>query len=814
MNRHGTGSIIDDPRRARMVDGVTDAPATAPKRWGGSVGGLLIDALQLIICTAAVVIGSVAYGPFFIDSGYLPTVAGAAVLGTLCGSGVVRWRRPPGLAWLLSVVVFGLYAVYLVYPQTTSSGLPGPAAVAAVGDGLLNGLARMLTVTPPADVQGELLILPIAVAFAAAFASAVSCARSSVLLPLLPPLLVFLTALLLSANAAPFRWRTTLAFLGCALALILLRTNRVGGDRGGSTAPVGRSAWRSTGGPLLLGVPVVVGVTLLAVTATGALPIGDGSTRFDPRAARPIPLTIQAQLNPLVGVREQLQLPAPVDVFTIRAGDGGQIPIDRIRTAALDSYDGVQWVSTARFVRTGSTLPAGPGMTDPTRLTMDVTLTGALPAPFLPEFGRPVSIQATDVGFDPATGLLATDAPTLDGYRYRLTGDYVAATADPAAAPDPQPAGDRSMTDLPDLPGDPAANLRTLAQQWTAGQASPDAQLTAIADRMRQFSYAPDAAPGHSYAALDRFVDTTDPGVDRRVTEEQTAAAFTIMARTLGYPTRVAVGYRLDPQRVVDGTLTVTTRDADAWAEVAFTGRGWVPFQVTPPRQGDPPPPPVTPQPNDQVTITPAPPTGSGPPATGGTMMGTAVSWTIALAVLLPLLLIIAAVGAVAAVKQWRRNRRSRTGSTADRIIGAWRESTDRLLEHGMRISTVRTPTDIGEDTTERFGEDAGTQVTTLAPILSHALYAADEPDEAAAATAWDLESELHAILDSRSPWWAAALFWVDPRPLWHRQRPRSRRTPRTAPSPSPSPHHTPTNSTPGGASLEPDDTRPPVDGG
>ena len=450
-------------------------------------------------------------------------------------------------------------------------------------------------------------------------------------------------------------------------------------------------------------------------------------------------------------------------------------------------------------------------MTDPTRLTMNVTLTGALPAPFLPEFGRPVSIQAAQMGFDPATGLLATDAPTLDGYQYRLTSDYAA--PDPAAVPDPHPAGDRSMTDLPDLPGDPAADLRTLAQQWTAGQTSPYAQLTAIADRMRQFSYALDAAPGHSYAALDRFVDTTDPGVDRRVTEEQTAAAFTIMARTLGYSARVAVGYRLDRQRAVDGTLTVTTRDADAWAEVAFTGRGWVPFQVTPPRQGDPPPPPVTPQADDQVTINPAP-TGSGPAAAaGGTTMGTAISWTIALAVLLPLLLMIAAVGGVAAVKQWRRSRRSRTGSPADRIIGAWRESTDRLLEHGMRINAVRTPTDIGQDTAERFGQDAGKQVTTLAPILSHALYAADEPDEAAVATAWNLESELHAILDSRRPWWAGALFWVDPRPLWHRRRSRSRRTPRAAPARSPSPHHTRPGSTLGGASQEPDVAPPPVDG-
>ena len=94
-----------------------------------------------------------------------------------------------------------------------------------------------------------------------------------------------------------------------------------------------------------------------------------------------------------------------------------------------------------------------------------------------------------------------------------------------------------------------------------------------------------------------------------------------------------------------------------------------------------------------------------------------------------------------------------------------------------MTVTTVRTPTDIGRHTAERFGDDAGKQVVTLAPIVSEALYAPGEPDEAAVASAWDLESELHAILDSRRPWWAGVLFWVDPRPLWRGKHRDGRRT-------------------------------------
>lgn len=768
------------------VAGASFGPESVAARMSREV----LAALQLIACTVAVVVASAAYGPFFADSSFLPPVTGAAVVGTLCGVAVMRLPRPAGVAWGLSVVAFVVFAVYVIFPDRTSSGLPGTRALSAVGDGLLGGLARMLTITPPADVQGELLILPVALAFTASLASAVLTDRRSVLLPVLPPLLVFITALLLSANAPDFHWKITLGFLGCLLLIVLLRANpaaagdpadgRVAGSADADPAVLRtsppepprqegtRSLWRTTVGRLLFGLPVVIGVTLLAVTTAGALPVATGAARFDPRAVRQAPLNIQDRLNPLVDVRRQLLKDTPSALFTVRAVDGAPIPFDRVRTAALDTYDGIQWQSSARFVRTGSTLPPGQPLTDPVQLTVDVTFTGAMAPPFLPEFGRPVRIDdAGQVGFDQASGLLATAAPNLEAYSYRLTGEVVSTDIDPATAVPAQGPSVESLTELPQLAGDPAAGLRSLAQQWTTGIVEPYAQLDALASHLRQSVYALDATPGHSFAALDRFLDTAPATVDKRVTEEQTVAAFTIMARSLGYPTRVAVGYRLDPQSIVDGTYTVTTKNADAWAEIAFDGRGWVPFQVTPPRQGDPPAPPPVPQGNGQGPVTPVRPDDSRlavSPDTGG--VGKAISWAVALTVLIPLIVVMAAIAGVALTKQWRRNRRGSVGSASDRIAGAWRESTDRLQEHGMAVTLVRTPQEIGDQATERFGPEAGRSVLTLAPIVSEALYAPDDPGEDAVVQAWDLESELHSILDSQQPWWGRMLFWIDPRPL------------------------------------------------
>ena len=86
---------------------------------------------------------------------------------------------------------------------------------------------------------------------------------------------------------------------------------------------------------------------------------------------------------------------------------------------------------------------------------------------------------------------------------------------------------------------------------------------------------------------------------------EQFAAAYAVMARTLGYPTRVAVGYRtLD---ATGGSYEVENRDAFAWAEVKLTGVGWVPFVAAPvtTEEAPPPPPQTAPVP---TTTTPPPP--------------------------------------------------------------------------------------------------------------------------------------------------------------------------------------------------------------
>src|SRR5439155_21015223 len=88
-----------------------------------------------------------------------------------------------------------------------------------------------------------------------------------------------------------------------------------------------------------------------------------------------------------------------------------------------------------------------------------------------------------------------------------------------------------------------------------------------------------DTRPGHSYDALRRLFGANPQ--DRVGYAEQYASAFAVLARSQGFPTRVAVGYLLRARELRGDTYTVTTADAHAWPEVAIAGYGWVAFEPT-----------------------------------------------------------------------------------------------------------------------------------------------------------------------------------------------------------------------------------------
>jgi transglutaminase-like putative cysteine protease len=134
----------------------------------------------------------------------------------------------------------------------------------------------------------------------------------------------------------------------------------------------------------------------------------------------------------------------------------------------------------------------------------------------------------------------------------------------------------QAETALPALP----PSIEALARSVTVGAQGPlaDAELLVNWFRSGQFHYTldPPASPPDT-DPLVSFLTQTRSG-----SCEQFAGAFVVLARSLGLPSRVVVGFTAG-RYGGPGEVTVRGADAHAWPQVYLGSRaGWVSFEPTP----------------------------------------------------------------------------------------------------------------------------------------------------------------------------------------------------------------------------------------
>jgi hypothetical protein len=265
------------------------------------------------------------------------------------------------------------------------------------------------------------------------------------------------------------------------------------------------------------------------------------------------------------------------------------------------------------------------------------------------------------------------------------------------------------------------------------------------------------APAGSSYSRLETFLfgGRGEPGAQVG-TAEQFATAFAVLARAVGLPTRVMVGFR-PGIRAADGTWVVRGRDAHAWPEVYFSGPGWVAFDPTQPGAGggagfdvreQAGPDPRTPSPTlgappiSPAQAVPAPQGGSGSaPVTVLVAVG-----TVLLAVLL-----------LRAARVSRRLRHRRAGPR-----GAWSELLDLLVLLGRPPARWRTATGIAADLAAAV-PGAAPGVFRLAGYADRAAFA---PPPVPATDAWAQLRQVRRAVRRAVPWYRRATWFLDPRPL------------------------------------------------
>jgi transglutaminase-like putative cysteine protease len=659
--------------------------------------------------------------------GLVPAVVFAgAVAVVFAGVWVARALRVPAGIIAVGGLLAALGGSYLV---------SGSGTVAALTD----ALPRLLTAPRPAPATPELLapggLLVIVVTLAVSL-SVLGNGRA-LLAPAAGAAVLYTAAALLTAGQADRRGLVALALVAMiGIGWLLI-------DRAG----------RRTRRVQL--VPPAVLLTALAAIAllAGLLPL---TQPFEPRDLVRPPVDDLSVASPLPQL-SSWAADGETELFRLR---GPEVPI---RLVALADYTGATWRAASLYGQIGAVAP--PDLPDGTRTVaseLDVTISG-LAGPWLPTAGRPVATSA-DAVVDPDSGSLVLPDGVRPGLRYTVRS-RVDAPDDRDLLAAAVPAAERYL-ELPGLP----FSLAEYARRTVANARTPFERAVAIEEVVRSGRRTDAKAPvGSSYARLETFLfgaaGTSGAGAG---TAEQFASAFAVLARAIGLPSRVVVGFR--PVPAGDGGETVVRAgDATAWPEVYFSRWGWVSFDPTPGSSGvgsdtsakravinrlaTPPPTTTTTPPTSGPSVLPPVPVPVAAGATPGPTSGTPWLGLLVLIGAIPLSLTIV----LGSLRAARRSRLRRAGPT-----GAWSYVLDSLLLAGRAPAPHQPAPDIA-----RTLASIAPAAAPLANLADRAAFAPGPPPPGY--TAWPLAIQVRAALRRLTPWYRRLLWPIDPRPLWRR---------------------------------------------
>ncbi|GAB2450356.1 transglutaminase-like putative cysteine protease [Conyzicola lurida] len=416
-------------------------------------------------------------------------------------------------------------------------------------------------------------------------------------------------------------------------------------------------------------------------------------------------------LNPIIDLGDDLRRDAPVVALTYTTTAADR---QYLRMTTLEEFGDDAWAPT---VVTGSgdndpeAIPAAPGRSpDVAVVESEATITVGnvrgrwLPVPYAP---RAVEGLVGRWVWDEETLNVRSERATVRGQVYTVTTETADPTSDQLRAADPvvTPELERYLAVPPTLP----AVVAETALAVTAGATNNYDRAMALQSYFRggDFVYSEEAP-------VDEGYDGTGAEIIAEFLEAKSgycvhfSSAMAAMARTLGIPARIAVGFttgaEVDNASTGGQTFRVTTDELHAWPELYFAGVGWTRFEPTVSRNNIPEyssaavDDPATPD-IDESVATPAPTDAaqdlgddrldSGSVPTGQTQAG--VNWNaVVLGATGLALLVLLLVPAFARVL--RRRSRLRTVDGGASVLGAWDELRDTALDLGWTLTDAETP--------------------------------------------------------------------------------------------------------------------------
>ncbi|MFE4659424.1 DUF3488 and DUF4129 domain-containing transglutaminase family protein [Streptomyces hydrogenans] len=675
--------------------------------------------------------------------------------GMLCRR--VPLARPLTIGAQLLVSVIALTAVF-AREQALLGFLPGPLAVQRVAELFRLGAEDVGTYAIPApDTEGIRLMLVAGVLAIGLLVDVLAVTFRRAAPAGLPLLALYSVAAGLSGGGAGRLW-FLLAATGYLLLLLAEGRDRLsawgrvfGGaqrsGRPGSAAGGGGSAFAPvrTGrriGAVAMGTALVVPLVLpgfsggLLGTGGGAGP-GEGGGGGGTIAA----------VNPLVSLQDNLRQPEDFEVLRYRTNAVDNSGL-YLRLVALDQFDGTSWKSSVRPIdAVPKVLPWPDGLAQSVRtseVTSNFVASEGYDQKWLP---MPFPAARVDIEgrwrFEPAGRMLVgDDKQTTKGVRYQVTSLDVQPTSEQLAQAGPAP--EQLLREYTKVPGSLPADVRSTALEITKDAANDYERAVRLQDWFAEdggFRYDVDVTSGTGTEAISRFLK------DKEGFCIHFSFSMAAMARTLGIPARVAVGF-MPGTTQSDGSVSVGIRDAHAWPELYFEGAGWTRFEPTPSRGSTPaytrqvsptggPTGPAQPSVTSSAQPSAAPSAsescppemrrlgecGPNPAAAddtssgGGTDLLKAAGWTLAALLVLALPLI---------PFLWRTRVRAKRLAPSGGALAVWREIGDTAWDHGLEPDEAQTPRRTAERIV-RAGElsgEAAEAVHRVARAVEETLYA------------------------------------------------------------------------------------------
>ncbi|MCH6471108.1 transglutaminaseTgpA domain-containing protein [Sinomonas sp. 5-5] len=683
-------------------------PPGRPRHWGPSDWRLLAwrPAAVGLLLAVSVAGAAISYDGVLRGWAWLYPIV-VVVFATGVAIAVARLLRAPHVVpSIVGLVVWALTMCFMFLRDTTLLGfIPTAQTLEGAREALDEAWNTISFEAVPASPNvGIVALLAGALGLTALIGEAIGVSCRMPAIAGVAPLSVLTVPALLKSDG-PGGWGFAVGGAAYLAALALARAEVVSSEWGSgpsSRPPRAAGAAVSPSRVITLVAAVVVGALVLP-----ALIPGFDSGSF-PEGSRLKYFGQNVGLNPFISLGNDLRSAQGVGI--IRYATDSTQPV-YLQTTTVDSFEGSTWGPDNRDDARQydlSAISTETAQTAPLVTTTTVISTGNFTSPYLPVPYAPVSITGVQgrMGWDPLSLSIKGDPGASLGQNYVVRSVAPNLTPAELAAVSTAPRGIGLETSA--VPSNVPGLVRTTAETITKGATTPYAKALAIQAYLRTFTYSEQAPVQQGY-------DGTGMDVLEKFLEKKSgycihfAAAMAVMARLVGIPSRIAVGFA--PGHPTGASVAVAglgslpeyqvdARDAHAWPQLYFQGLGWVPFEPTPSRgavpsyaQTDTPAGTSTnlDNPNDAVRPAPAPkaatptPTATPSHATGrpsAAATGTEIAGLALGAALLAGLLILPA-----AIRATQRRKRLARG-----VEGIWEELEALGLDHGLPADPADTP--------------------------------------------------------------------------------------------------------------------------